>query len=322
MSVYAETAADGRTTFALAERAPQWYNMGERVPEGSTTQDMLDIAHLSNWGVKLDELVTSGRSHVERFEVNRTNPFDGLKDTLGIVGSRYRVFQNEELFAFGDNLLHGGEWEAAGAIKNGTVVFGAMKLNGDLYLGHDDAVERHLLLYTSHDGSSNISASIVALRMRCTNSLNLALRSAKQTFKVRHSSSMEGRVAEAREVLGLANVYFDEFSAEMNKLIDAQITLDEAVDIVKRVYPEPEADKKGALTRWDNKIDDIVGIYNSESCENVYGTRYGIMNAMTERLDWLRTPRGGNMENMYAAASGFDPVINAEKNRILEAVRV
>lgn len=322
MSVYAETALDGRTTFALAERAPRWYNMGERVPEGSNTNDMLDIAYLSNWNVRLEDLMTSGRTHVERFEVNRDNPFDGGKDTLGVVGSRYRIFQNEELFAFGDNLLHGGTWEVAGAIKNGTVVFGAMRLDADLYLDHDDEVERHLLLHTSHDGSSNISASIVALRMRCTNSLNLAMRNAKQTFKVRHSSSMDGRVAEAREVLSLANVYFDEFSAEMNKLIDAEVTMNEAVEIVKRVYPEPDDTKKGALTRWENKVDEIFGIYNGESCENIYGTRYGILNAMTERLDWNRTARGGNMENIYAAASGFDPVINAEKNRILAAVQV
>jgi hypothetical protein len=42
---------------------------------------------------------------------------------------------------------------------------------------------------------------------------------------------------------------------------------------------------------------------------------------MTERIDWYRTARGGNTESMLAGASGFDPVVNAEKNRLLSVVQ-
>jgi hypothetical protein len=44
------------------------------------------------------------------------------------------------------------------------------------------------------------------------------------------------------------------------------------------------------------------------------------MNALTERLDWYRNARGSNNESIYASASGFDPVINAEKNRLMNLV--
>ncbi len=46
-----------------------------------------------------------------------------------------------------------------------------------------------------------------------------------------------------------------------------------------------------------------------------------IVNALTERLDWHRSARGGNNESLLAAASGFDPMITAEKNRLLGVVR-
>jgi hypothetical protein len=42
---------------------------------------------------------------------------------------------------------------------------------------------------------------------------------------------------------------------------------------------------------------------------------------LTERLDWHRTARGGSNESIYASASGFDPVINAEKNRLMKVVQ-
>jgi hypothetical protein len=42
---------------------------------------------------------------------------------------------------------------------------------------------------------------------------------------------------------------------------------------------------------------------------------------MTERLDWYRSGRKGNNESILASASGFDPMTNAEKNRIFKAVR-
>ena len=319
MSVYPEKFND-LSAFAISEREPQWFSMGQTVPEGASTADMLDAAKLSGWNVDLVPLETSGRFHREMFETVRTNPFDGQRDTLGIVGARYRVFQNEELFAFGDNLLHGGEWVAAGSIKNGAVAFGVMRLNEGLTLGNNDENDRYLLLHTSHDGSSTISASIITMRIRCTNALNMAMKGAKQSFKIRHSQSADGRVQEAREVLGLANVYFDAFSAEMNKLIDAEISIREAEEIVRRVYPEPDIESAAAHTRWENKFDQIFSIYNGETLENLHGTRYGLVNAMTERLDWYRYSRGGNVENLFAAYSGFDTAINNEKNKILEAV--
>jgi hypothetical protein len=42
---------------------------------------------------------------------------------------------------------------------------------------------------------------------------------------------------------------------------------------------------------------------------------------MTERLDWYRQGRKGKTESILASASGFDPMTNAEKNRIFKTVR-
>jgi hypothetical protein len=52
----------------------------------------------------------------------------------------------------------------------------------------------------------------------------------------------------------------------------------------------------------------------------IAGTAWGALNAMTERIDWYRSARGGNTESMYVGASGFDVAVNAEKNRLLQVV--
>lgn len=307
-----------------SDRKARWMNMGPALPSGISTYDAMTIAGLANWNVRLEPTISHGRTYLEQYDVVIDSPDDGELETIGRVGKRYNVFSNEEAFSFADQIMEqhpGARWEALGDLKHRSRVFGAMRLD-DLQLGHDDWIGKYLIIHTSHDGSSNLSVSIAPLRWRCTNSLGFALRNAKQTFKIRHSASMAGRVQEARETLAISGAYFDAFSHEMNRLIDAQITMDEARAIVERVYPEPDADKKAAVTRWDNKMDEIFGIYNGETVENIHGTRFGILNAMTERLDWFRSSRTGEVENLDAAFAGFDNFVVNEKNRILDAVMV
>ena len=85
-------------------------------------------------------------------------------------------------------------------------------------------------------------------------------------------------------------------------------------------YPKPDKDAKGAIKKWEKKIDLLNDIYTGEFNGTIANTAWGAFNALTERLDWHRNARGGNNESILAAASGFDATINAEKNRLLKIV--
>ena len=309
-------------------RQPAWHGLGTVIDEAVSTQEMLDLAHLSGWNVRLEAVSLPGRSHREYFATVRTNPFDGDTDVLGVVGERYKVLQNEELFTFGDALLDGGRWETAGSIKNGTVVFGSLALDRETNLdpkGRGDKVNNYLLVHTSHDGSLAIQASVTPVRVVCQNTLNMAIgykgRGVKQSFRIRHTQTLQGKVQAAREALGLANKYLDEFDKVAAEMIAKEINDQKFFDIITAVYPKPEDNAKGAMTKWENKIDTLNTIYNGETCVNIKGTAWGAYNAMTERLDWYRSPRGGNAESVLAAASGFDPSTTAAKNNMLHAVK-
>jgi phage/plasmid-like protein (TIGR03299 family) len=319
-----EVSQNGEAAFASL-REPAWHGLGTVFDSEVTTSQMLDLAHLSGWNVRLEDITLPAKSHKSWYAVVRTNPFGDGNDVLGVVGERYKEVQNEDLFAFGDNILDGGgRWETAGSIKNGTIVFGSLALERETVLdpsGVSDKVNTFLLVHTSHDGSLAVQASVTPVRVVCQNTLNMALRGVKQSYKIRHTQTVDGRVQAAREALGLANQFMDEFDVMAQELFEREINDMKFDEIVKAIYPVPEKDVKGAMTKWQNKTDLIWDIYRSETQEGIRDTAWGALNALTERLDWFRTARGGNTESMAAAASGFDVATNAEKGRILSAVR-
>ena len=193
--------------------------------------------------------------------------------------------------------------------------------------GVSDKINTYLLVNTSHDGSVAIQASVTPVRVVCANTLNMALGSlkgkngVKQTFKVRHTQTANGKVQAAREALNIANAYMDEFDVMAKELFEREITNETFQKIMLSAYPAPEKDAKGAMSKWQTKIDLIEDIYTGEFNHMIAGNAWGAFNAMTERLDWHRAGRGGNNESILASASGFDPAINAEKNRLLKIVQ-
>ena len=324
---------NGVASFA-SFREPAWHNLGTVFDTEKNTSEMLVAANLNNWNVRLEdlEIPTTLVSDKQYQYVVRTNPTDKSQtDVLGIVGQRYVPLQNEDLFSFGDNILDGGgRWETAGSISGGRVVFGSLALERETVLdpnGVADVVKTYLLINTSHDGSIAIQASITPVRVVCANTLNLALGSlkkkngVKQSFKIRHTQTAQGKIQVARETLGLAHKYMDSFDIMAKAMIEKEVSAKQFNDIILSAYPKPEADAKGAFKKWENKVDVINDIYTGEFNGMIAGNAWGAFNALTERLDWYRSARGGSNESILASASGFDPAINAEKNRLLKVVQ-
>lgn len=323
---------DGEVAFAL-RGAPAWHNLANRIfnqDEIVDTQTMMAESKTNNWNVRLESIANhipqEWNNNSESFFVLRNNPFtSGQTDVLSVVGKRYKVVQNEDMFAFGDNLLDGGaNWESAGSLKNGRVVFGSLVIPKEFTLdpnGANDKTVTYLVVSTSHDGSTGIQALITPVRVVCQNTLNLALKSAKQSFKIRHTQTVDGKLAAAREALNLTFSYMDTFQKEAEVLFNTKINDVQFNKLITELYPKPEEGSKAGLTKWENKIDTINDLYfKSPTVETVKGTAWGAFNALTERLDYYRG-RKGKSESMSAAASGFDPVVTAEKNRILKVVK-
>ena len=316
-------------------RAPAWHLFGNVFEDPKTTLEMIKAADLGDWDVRLVPVQTDSRGGPELWEVVRTNPIDidpeTLKpevDRLGFVGERYKVLQNEEIFTALDNVTGGGRWETAGSIKGGSVVFGSQSLRDPYFIdpeGANDEIKEYILASSSHDGSLALQLSNTPTRVVCWNTLNFALRTAKQYFKIRHTASMDGKIAAAKAALNVSSHYMDVFEAEAKELFEAEITKVQFEQIVKSLYPEPEVTEargtKAAKTRWDDKFSRIMSIYTGPTNVTITGTAWGAVNALTEENQWYRNVRAGNVENALAAGAGFDLVTNQFRSKALQVVK-
>lgn len=327
MSDNIEQFSDGTAAFA-SFREPGWHALGTVFTEPVDTAGMLRHGRMNDWNVRFfDVPVPDGfRMADNRYFVIRTNPADGGTDILGIVGERYNILQNEELFAFGDTLLAeftDARWETAGSLKGGRVVFGSLALDRSTVIdpsGVADRVDNYLLLSSSHDGTASIQASVTPVRVVCANTLAIALRGAKQTFKIRHTQTMKGKIEAAREALGLTHKYIDLWDEEMQALMQKSVDDNAFLDLIGRIY-EPN-DTKAGITRFEKRKDVIWDFWSSSENEAIRGTGWGAYNALNEELMWGRNGRGENAEeNVAASRSGFNPVWNAANQDLFAAVQ-
>lgn len=314
---------------SFASRAiTAWHGLGTifDANEDVNTEKMVSLAGL-DWDVSLVPLVTDDATKMDAgaFATVRTDS-DGSKAILGVVGDRYTVVQNTEALAFADNILDGGgRWETAGGLKNGAVVFGSMAVLDDIVLdpqGAADTIKTYLLISTSHDGSSAIQVSTTPVRVVCSNTLNAALKGTKNTVKFRHTASIEGKVLHARQSLGMASTYFDAFEKEAQALYAASVTNAKFDEIIQAMFPRPDADAaKVAITKWDNRRDRLHDLWTGPTNQNIRGTAWAALNAITEENQWYRQVRSGNVENGLAAGAGFDDATNLFRTKALNVVK-
>lgn len=315
-------------------RTPGWHGLGTVFSKPVTATELMEIAHLDNWNVRLVEIEAPAfdMNGAKYHFVVRDNPYvSGQVDVLSIAGDRYEAFQNESVFFMGQDLQAAGlgRWETAGSLRGGRVVFGTLSIDREVVLdpnGANDLIKNYLVLAASHDGTLAITAANTPIRVVCSNTLNFALSGAKQKFSFRHTYTAEAKSRMVEKALTDAHGYIDRFEAVANGLINARLTDKAYNDILLAAYPKPEEKEEGkgnrAMTMWTKKFDNLNALRTSPTNAMWDNTAWGALQVLTEDLDWFRTGRGDNKEeNLAAARSGFDPAVNSTRNKFLSIVK-
>jgi phage/plasmid-like protein (TIGR03299 family) len=224
--------------------------------------------------------------HPKWREVYRTDN----EGTLGVCRGRYEIFNNREAFAFGDELVSEGtgKWVTAGQQVGGARVFMVMKLGEGFDVLGGDSYQSYLYLRTSHGDGTSISASVIPFRLWCTNQNGAAIREAKSSWSIPHTTTVTARVEEAREALKLTMNYEAEFKKLADQLAAVKISDDKAKQLIASVFPENRA-------RRDDIIADVISNYQSSpTVEPFRGTGYGLYNGLTEYMDHVKVQRNSN----------------------------
>lgn len=210
---------------------------------------------------------------------------------LGTVGPDYTHFQNVRAFEFMDGLVDSGEiaYETAGPLKSGRWIWLLAKMPGTMLIGGQDPVEKYLLLSNSHDGTKAITVCPTNVRVICQNTLQMALKSAVRRWSVRHLSTMEGRLQEARNALDLTFKYNAEFEIVANQLVDTPFTEADFESFLLRLAPS----KDGKPTPLQNGI--RLAYHTSTTMDGgIRDTKWGALQTVVEYQDFGRAPRTDN----------------------------
>lgn len=214
-----------------------WHGLGTQVEEAPSSTDAIRLAGL-DWKVKQEKVYTENGIKVDGYFANVRDK-DGK--TLGIVGSRYQIVQNEDAFKFTDALLgEGVKYETAGSLKDGKTIWLLAKLpNKYEILG--DAVDPYIVFTNTHDGSGAVRVAMTPIRVVCNNTLNMALRQAKRTWSARHTGSIENKLDEALETLKFADEYMKATQNLFEELNKVKLNEFQVRNAINNIVPIDEA---------------------------------------------------------------------------------
>jgi phage/plasmid-like protein (TIGR03299 family) len=338
MSHLLDQAPDGRTAFAAAN-THAWHRLGVLTLGAMTARRALEKAHLTGWQVRKRELQTApiltedgflpGQPIPGQYATVRTSPWTGKEEVLGVVGSRYHVIQNEEHTDMLDRLVDvsGAYYETAGALRGGREVFVSMKLPEQIKIGDVDDIDLYITALNSHDGSSPYRVLAAPIRVECANTQAAAIAMARQSFSIRHTSGAASQIAAAREALGLTYRYMEAFQQEAEQMIQQTITDAAFNEIVKDLFPEPEAGSRpSTVTRWKDTMDSLNHLFSDASTNaNIRGTRWAAYQSVTEHIDHYavtsRVPEGMTIHTARAMRALGAPAV-AVKERAFDLLKV
>lgn len=209
---------------------------------------------------------------------------------LGRVGADYKPMNNVKALSHVDSLIISGAatLDSVFELKDGAQVGASLRLNDTVSIGGEDPIEMYVVVTTSHDGSRADKTSIVPLRLWCTNQLALVSREAKQSWSVRHLSTMEANLKLVEEELKLIANYTKWLQSTGDELVQKaldEIALSEVVLDSLKLYTKEDKAKKIAGDIVDIfKYSDLIG-------DDFRGTAWGGLNAVTEYFDHHRSYR-------------------------------
>lgn len=325
----------GLNTSFVSKREIPWHTLG-KVVDSMTSEEAIKLAGL-------DFNVRKGRAFCEMDTIPKEDtgkypkivrelmnvPNEGIKprfrrmeklpdkyitfredtgDTFGIVGSKYEIVQNTEVFDFFDSIV--GEklaiYETAGALGNGEKVFVSAKLPTFLDIANDQ-IDQYLLFSTSHDGSGSIVVMFTPIRVVCNNTLTAALKSSSNVVRFKHTKNVRDKLDYAKQVLGLVKNSSNSLE-EAFKHLHKQVIYDDDFD---KFVMDTFGYKPNSLNVYSDqalkRLESVTEYYNTGFGQAEFvGTKYGAYNAITGYLQNVETYKTDEMffdKQLYGAGA-------------------
>lgn len=348
-----EMRTDG-TAAAVYARVPAWHGLGivfpddnaltleqvlDAVPELATDVDLVPLQAVLPDG----KVLPTGAFATVRRGFKRTLTPDQVMSVGGFLGAdpdaelieinepqvlgvglskEYRVMQNRAALQILQDVVDesGAIFEAAGTLRDGKQAWILARLPDEILIGGDKA-EAHvpyLMATNSFDGSLAVGLHSTFTRVVCANTVRIGVNGAKSSFRIRHTESMEGRVAEARAALGLVFAHTELWAAEMERLVTIDISDGDVEEFLAKLLPVKASSTPSMPNSVLNRRSVIRDMYlHTPDLDNVRGTAYGLLQATADFADH-RLPV--KQESRFRAAMLGDGSLTEAAHKILTQV--
>lgn len=309
-------AANVETMFYTREKP--WHGLGTRVMEAPTSADALRLAGL-NWNVIQEPVYTAENEVIDGVKCNIR---DVDRKVLGVVSNKYKVVQNEEAFAFVDALIgEGVRFETAGSLNGGKRVWMLAHMPHE-YIIMSEHISPYLLFSNTHDGTGAVRVAITPVRVVCNNTLNLALATAKRSFSMIHTSSIENKLKEAQDTLFMAQQYMDSLGKEFENLRKKEMSdrmVDEYIKLLLPLENDATAIQKRNISRLREDLS--MRYYDAPDLKDVGKNAYRFINAVSDFATHANPIRRTEnyRENMFAKTVDGNPLIDKAYQMICAA---
>lgn len=299
-------------------RKPTWRGLGVNVAEARSSKEALAMSGL-DWNVYQQTMTAENGVPILGYKANIRDIDDQL---LGVVTDKYQVVQNEEAFAFTDELLgHGVRYETAGMLQDGRKTWILARLP-QRYQMMGDWIDPYLVFYNSHDGSGSIKVALTPIRVTCQNTLNLALRKANRIWSTKHTGEIHSRMDDARETLFRAEEYMDELNNEMYRLADISFSDNEVDKFIHELIPLPKNASAQQEKNTERLWNDLkVRYHKAPDLKHLVGNGYKLINAVSDFATHAEPLRKTDsyQENLFAKTLDGNPLIDKAHRMILQA---
>lgn len=318
--------------FSVKEKA--WHGLGQILDNHPTSKEAIIYAGLDYEVIKvpiktagIDITVAADGTLQDYSDIEIPMSCATLRtDTavaLGVVGSKYHVVQNRDVFSFFDAIVSEGKgvsYETAGALGNGETIFITAKLPDTIRVGNgNDVTEQYIFLTTSHDGSGSITAAFTPIRIVCQNTLNAAMYKMSNVVRIKHTANAHENLKNAHKIMGIAARNGKEMESLFNQWTKVQIKDREVRKLLQlALCPNKETydllakgAEKDISTRFANTVDkafEYAMTADSQQMDTTKGTVFGAYNAITGYYQNVHHFQGaeGKLKNIVIGGTAKD----------------
>lgn len=209
-----------------------------------------------------------------------------------MVSDSYKTVQPSTILDFFREVTSktDAQMETAGVLAGGKVIWALARLGKDAQV-RDDAVAPYLMLSTSYDMSIPTIAKLVATRVVCRNTIQVALgEQGQRQIRIPHSTNFKAE--EVRAGLEISLDQFDKFMQTATKLADKKFEQSDMDRFLLALMQPEKGEIDGDVIRKSRAYKQITDLFNGGQMgvgqDAIVSSAWGALNAVTEYIDHIK----------------------------------